>query len=229
MCWAALALARFAANIGAIRLKAASDCQTNNPAASRTKKMQVTYLQHVFRWTTNAGSFECSSFVLRKPAAPSRSMAVCGIMFLVGVLLRLVGGGERAAASYVALAATRGAFYWRLGCVTRWVRGLWQRARCAVVGEAGCATRAQALVSDAVQGSASDTRRWRSLPPFFLAAGTRVASAPVGDRKLSRGVLWTAPTKKGSGSPNVSGFACSVEPHKTCYKVAAAARLRRIH
>ena len=66
--------------MGAIRLKAASDCHTKRPAASNTKKMHDRYLQHVLRWTTNAGSFECSSFVLLKPAAPSRSMAVCGII-----------------------------------------------------------------------------------------------------------------------------------------------------
>ena len=63
-----------------MRLSAASLCHTNKPAANSTRKMQLRYLQHVFRWTTNAGSLECSSFVLRKPAAPSRSMAVCGII-----------------------------------------------------------------------------------------------------------------------------------------------------
>ena len=70
--------------------------------------MHDRYLQHVFRWTTKAGSFECSSFVRLKPAAPSKSMAVWGIIFVV--LLLRVSGGERAAACYLtALAATRGA------------------------------------------------------------------------------------------------------------------------
>ena len=79
-----------------MRLRAASLCHTNKPAASSTKKMHDRYLQHVFLCTTKAGSFECSSFVRLKPAAPSKSMAVWGIIFVV--LLLRVGGGERAAA-----------------------------------------------------------------------------------------------------------------------------------
>ena len=63
-----------------MRLRAASLCHTNKPAASSTRKMQLRYLQHVFLCTTSAGSLECSSFVLRKPAAPSKSMAVWGII-----------------------------------------------------------------------------------------------------------------------------------------------------
>ena len=71
--------------------------------------MHDRYLQHVFRWTTKAGSFECSSFVRLKPAAPSKSMAVWGIMAAAR------GGGVQLSP--------------RLGCGSRWYRGLWQRAQ----------------------------------------------------------------------------------------------------
>ena len=182
----ARARARFAASMGAMRLRAASLCQTNNPAASRTRKMQLRYLQHVFRWTTKAGSFECSSFVLRKPAAPSRSMAVCGI-----ILFR----GERRAAHFPA------------GVGHGWSAASGARAAGAVVGEAGRATRAQALVSDAVQERASDTRRQPRASLFFLP-GTRgaVHQRSVEDRKRSRCLPWTASPKMGPSGPEHTGF-----------------------
>ena len=42
---------------------------------------------------------------------------------------KIIAGERAAAASYLAFAATRGTFHRRLGCGSRWVRGLWERAQ----------------------------------------------------------------------------------------------------
>ena len=171
--------------------------------------MHDRYLQHVFRWTTKAGSFECSSFVRLKPAAPSKSMAVWGIIFVV--LLLRVSGGERAAACYLtALAATRGAALPGLGlwvtadprlCVARARSGESFAAR--RVRNERCATYYKPGVQDGGGDSA------RALSIFFGALGLSApsTSAPVEDRKRSRGVPWTAPPKIGSqAAPNTRVF-----------------------
>ena len=208
MCCAALALALLAANIGAILLKAASDCHTNKPAANNTKKMHDRYLQHVFRWTTKAGSFECSSFVRLKPAAPSKSMAVWGIIFVV--LLLRVSGGERAAACYLtALAATRGAALPGLGlwvtadprlCVARARSGESFAAR--RVRNERCATYYKPGVQDGGGDSA------RALSIFFGALGLSAVHqrSGGGSEAVERRTLDRSTEDWVPGGPEHTGF-----------------------
>ena len=101
--------------------------------------MHDRYLQHVFLCTTKAGSFECSSFVRRKPAAPSKSMAVWGIIVVRGD-------------------GVRRTFRW-LGCWVTWVlRPCCARSGAAALLAAGeCATmRAQAVLMTACRTALAD-------------------------------------------------------------------------
>ena len=170
VCCAARARARFAASMGAMRLRAASLCQTNKPAANSTKKMQLRYLQHVFRCTTNAGSLECSSFVLLKPAAP---LGVHG-----GLWDHLFVAAAACARWHYFLAA-------RLGCGSRLgPRPLCARAVGAVVGEAGMRNTCAALMSDAVLGTPKrHAETASSLSVFFAWESRRLRQLPEKDQK----------------------------------------------
>ena len=167
----------------------------------------------MFLCTTKAGSLECSSFVRRKPAAPSKSMAVWGIIFL----------SPRRRAAHFPLAGLR--VTWVLGpCCAR-------SGAAALLAAGECATmRAQAVLMTACRTAIADAVFFTTSSPKADARPS--PSSPVGDRKRSRGVPWTASPKTSPGACLLVSYRLLASPQpsqKTCSNAAAAAQIHRIH